>query len=443
MTTTPARPTKARIHAALTSAHRRVSLLCDDDGTILWASPSVARILGWVPDTLVGTSLFDLYAPESRAYSERGFANCRRDPDESAEQLGAIARTAKVVCGDGTTLTVESHPTSLVTDPGVEGVLIEWFPVAERHLLVDAIDAVALARPADETLATIVDLVEGLLVDTTVGVVAWSVDAGWQAHVTPDGIDTSNLLALLPEPSGPEWLGNLVLLPGTPELEVLVGDACRGIGLAPLRTSTGELLGAMVLVRRRADRMAIVVDSGETLFAVARHMAVLTLADRRDRSELRAVAEIDALTGLANRAGFERTVRELAAVGNVPLAVVYLDLDDFKPINDNHGHAVGDEVLRHVGHRMRSALREHDIACRLGGDEFVVICRGRWGAKEARALADRLRGEIGGPVLVGEVALMVQVSAGVAAGPALLLPTLLEQADADLYTSKRSRRAVA
>ncbi len=443
MTTTPARPTKARIHAALTSAHRRVSLLCDADGTIEWASPSVARILGWVPETLVGTSLFDLYAPESRAYSERGFANVRRDPEASVEQLGSVVCTARVVCGDGSVLSVESHPTSLMVELGLGGILVEWLQVPERRLLVDAIDAVSLSRPADETLGTIVNLVEGLLVDVTAGVVAWSYPTGWTSFAAPDGVDVSDLLAVLPEPGTPEWLGDFVLLDDSTEVQVLVGDAQRGVGLVPLRTSTGEVLGAMVLIRQRADRLPIVVSSGETLFAIARHMAVLTLADNRDRSHLRAAAEVDHLTGLANRAGFERIVRELSEVGNVPVAVVFLDLDDFRPINDNHGHAVGDEVLRHVGHRVRSALREHDIACRIGGDEFVVICRGRWGAREARVLADRLRGDVAGPVLVGEVALMVGVSAGVAAGPALLLPSLLEQADADLYTNKRARRVTA
>lgn len=112
-------------------------------------------------------------------------------------------------------------------------------------------------------------------------------------------------------------------------------------------------------------------------------------------SELERIAFHDALTGLPNRRYFERS---LAEAGNVsessrartPFAVMFLDFDKFKQINDVHGHAVGDEFLIAVANRITALLRKGDLAARLGGDQFAVLLTGATARDAAVSLADRI-----------------------------------------------------
>ena len=95
-------------------------------------------------------------------------------------------------------------------------------------------------------------------------------------------------------------------------------------------------------------------------------------------------AAADALTGLANRTQFLDRLRTIAAAGR-PLAVLFLDLDDFKLVNDGWGHDTGDHLLCEVAKRLRAAVRPGDLVARLGGDEFTVLCEGVSGEREALA----------------------------------------------------------
>ncbi len=155
-------------------------------------------------------------------------------------------------------------------------------------------------------------------------------------------------------------------------------------------------------------------------------------------------ARHDPLTGLANRATFmEALDRELArnARRGGRLAVMYVDLDRFKPVNDTHGHAAGDEVLREVSARLAEVTRAGDLVARFGGDEFAVLCPDIDGIDQAVDLGDRIRDRLQEPfaISVGEV--FVGSSVGVAAGhgdPAA--GQLLAQADAALYRAKERGR---
>jgi diguanylate cyclase (GGDEF)-like protein len=119
--------------------------------------------------------------------------------------------------------------------------------------------------------------------------------------------------------------------------------------------------------------------------------------------------------------------------------VVALDLDRFKAINDTHGHATGDHVLRGVGYRIRHALGPHDLAYRLGGEEFAILMPAR-GVDDACGMAERLRGAIGGEPIAG---LAVRTSVGVAAsapGEPFVWDAVFGRADEALYEAKRSGR---
>ena len=140
----------------------------------------------------------------------------------------------------------------------------------------------------------------------------------------------------------------------------------------------------------------------------------------------------DPLTGLPNRALFsDRLHLALSRLRRTQtcLAVLFLDLDGFKGINDALGHAAGDQFLREVADRLRGVLRGGDTAARLGGDEFVVLCEDVAGLPEARGIADRVVSELPGGVSVG-VALAIDGTEDPDA--------LLRAADAAMYVVKRS-----
>ena len=176
-------------------------------------------------------------------------------------------------------------------------------------------------------------------------------------------------------------------------------------------------------------------------------VSLLRAAEKR----LRNIALTDPLTGLSNRAGLAEAVRGLALLPpdeRADCAVMLIDLDNFKRVNDTHGHEAGDRLLVEIAERIRSCIREGDVAARLGGDEFVIFCR-KLGPATANLIAARLVEAITPPVDLGEgVTGRVGASVGVAFAPTREIDSadLLRRADHAMYAAKKSgkgRYAVA
>jgi diguanylate cyclase (GGDEF)-like protein len=170
----------------------------------------------------------------------------------------------------------------------------------------------------------------------------------------------------------------------------------------------------------RDDRMvAIVVGVGLALLW-ASLFPVVARASRRLRRQSRenyALAHYDQLTGLPNRTLFREHIaamlaRQAARPGT--LAVLMIDLDGFKQINNTLGNDIGDEVLRETGRRLQCVLGDDPLVARLGGDEYAVLCRRAAGAKGALRTAAEIQGGLEAPVRVGDVALNVEASVGIA-----------------------------
>lgn len=157
---------------------------------------------------------------------------------------------------------------------------------------------------------------------------------------------------------------------------------------------------------------------------------------------LRRQARSDALTGVANRYEFEERLAaalQHQADGGGHVALVVVDLDGFKPINDSYGHAVGDEVLAAVGQRLAAAVRKDDTVARFGGDEFVVLSRLQNDATPA-TLTARLRSALAHPVTTSAGPLTVEASLGVAVSDSDMgTQDLLRRADKAMYRVKLAR----
>ena len=153
----------------------------------------------------------------------------------------------------------------------------------------------------------------------------------------------------------------------------------------------------------------------------------------------------DVMTGLLNRVSFtEHVSRVLAEPTERSVAVLFIDLDHFKLVNDSLGHAVGDELVITVAQRLRSTLRPANVIARFGGDEFVVLCADLAGEQGASAIARRLLDAVAEPVKLGNEEVFVTASIGIAiAGGSDTSDTLLQHADAAMYRAKNNGRARA
>ncbi|NRQ50805.1 diguanylate cyclase [Aeromicrobium stalagmiti] len=168
-------------------------------------------------------------------------------------------------------------------------------------------------------------------------------------------------------------------------------------------------------------------------------------------AEMARRATTDALTGLFNRALLEERLEQAVtarARNGSAIALLMIDLDHFKPVNDQHGHAAGDVLLVEVAARLRSAVRQTDVVARVGGDEFVVLCPEITGPDEVGDLADRLVDVLGQHLVLPDVAEPMSVGGSVGVvvtGPStrggrLTAAALMREADRRMYDAKHAGR---
>ncbi len=171
-------------------------------------------------------------------------------------------------------------------------------------------------------------------------------------------------------------------------------------------------------------------------------------ASKEDERRSRLLALHDAATGLPNLRLFDDRLSHaisLAERQQWMLAVMFLDLDDFKSINDTHGHAAGDIVLKEVARRMLEHARDEDTVCRKGGDEFLYLLVNPQGAENVERIATHIVANITVPIRIGALDLVVSPSIGIALFPehATTGADLIARADAAMYRAKQQMRGYA
>jgi len=226
-------------------------------------------------------------------------------------------------------------------------------------------------------------------------------------------------------------------------------DACRRVGvrsmvvipLMHLGETVGVLKASSGLPGRFSEEDARTLGMLSKLVAAAMYWAT-----RYGKDDLFHRATHDELTGLANRALFmDRLRHAVAQVGRLapPVAVLLVDMDGLKQINDKLGHAVGDAALIELARRLNSAARDTDTVARLGGDEFGVVLAPMSTASALQAVIERYQALIDLPAIVDGHTLILRASIGGALCPleACEAPVLVELADQRMYEAKRRRKA--
>jgi diguanylate cyclase (GGDEF)-like protein/PAS domain S-box-containing protein len=189
------------------------------------------------------------------------------------------------------------------------------------------------------------------------------------------------------------------------------------------------------IVHLRDEGVIVLDEDGRPLYLQGYLLDITR--EREAEQQLRQLALYDPLTGLANRANFHERLRhaiKLRHEAGHATGLLYIDLDDFKGINDRWGHDLGDGVLHEIGRRIQHAVRPGDTAARLGGDEFAVVLTESVTPEEAVGVAERLLAEIAKPLDSGSGALYTTASIGIAFGSDD--ETLLREADIAMYRAK-------
>jgi diguanylate cyclase (GGDEF)-like protein len=250
--------------------------------------------------------------------------------------------------------------------------------------------------------------------------------SGWSVAV---GIPQSELTAKL---NRSLWLliaaTTTVLLLGLLMASYLGGriaGAIRNLREPAMELGRGNAVSVPRLGLKEADEV------GQALV----NAASLLLKAQRD-------ANHDALTDLANRALFHEILSQQLAIcvrDRTELTVLFIDLDGFKAVNDEHGHAIGDELLKAVATRIRGGIRDSDLAARFGGDEFAVLLV-HAGVKRAEAIAEKMVDIISAPYMLSELEVRISASIGVAVfpGAAVTITSLMDRADMAMYGAKKA-----
>ena len=231
----------------------------------------------------------------------------------------------------------------------------------------------------------------------------------------------------------------LTASPSTPVGMPTYFDAPAGIGRLHVPVVVGgHQTGIMVLISSQGSPFT---TADEALFPSWAQFATLAIERRGLYETLSFRAQYDALTGLLNRASlYEKLSQELASAkrNDTMLAVLYIDLNGFKAVNDTYGHDVGDLILREVSERMLKSVRRSDVVARLGGDEFAIVLSQLPAREESERVAHLLRYALSAPIEIDGKAIYCGGSLGVALYPsdADRADLLLKKADQQMYVEK-------
>ncbi|MDE2482844.1 MAG: diguanylate cyclase [bacterium] len=425
------------------------------DGTMSRVNVALESETGYYGEQLVGKIWTELVAPEMRA-----------DADEllrSAMRGEAVEHDSFLLDRLGNRIDVQLKLVPLRVGDGVRGAYAIFKNasaqktaeriIAARSEQIRRLYMVAASR--GESLDEQIEATLGL------GVELFGWDEGYIVHFEDERLVVRNVVGtgvLHKQMHFPlqATFARYVLEPGRKQIfirdvddEAWRDDPARSIG--PWRSYFIVALdvadvpyGALVFASRSAHHDDI--DPGERDMLQLIGLFAASAIERAVQSErIEQMAFNDALTGLPNRVLFNDRIENTMATARRygrGFAVMYLDVDKFKHINDRFGHAVGDETLKIIAQRLRTVTRESDTVSRFGGDEFVILQPIVDGPSDAADLARKLNVAMQDPVRIDGVAHVVQLSVGIALYPSdgASIEILMEAADRALYRAKREGR---
>ncbi len=401
---------------AILRRSRDLTMMFEPDGTIVWASPNCTTVFGVERDTFIGMNGIDIINLEDRDRVAGEFM--------AMATLGDSVRTRfRITDAHGRIHWIEEVATNLIDEPAVGYVLGNLRDVTEEEVATRALAATEARHRSILDTAQ-----EGI----------WVTDCrGWTAFANP------RMSEILDTQMSRLEASTLIAFVAPDERAVVAandGMSARGevrrYETEFLRTdgsSCWALVSSAPLTDVGDDRDGAEVD--------ILHMVTDITDRKRDEAELRRVSLHDTLTGLPNRRLLtDRLAHHLGHGHRRPTAVLYLDIDNFKDVNDWLGHAAADEVLIEVSQRLRHAARSQDTVARSGADEFLVLSEDVADIDEAVAIAERMRISLHAPMRSGESEFVVTGSVGIAMSPPSDAAELIRGAGIAMYRAKQNGR---
>ena len=414
------RRSEAQLQAMLRDSHDILAVI-DADGHLAYANPAAERLFGRRVEPLLGSSPFDFVHPDDRDRVVEMFASSVHHPGET-ERV-----ELRVQHQNGQWRMLEAIGTNLLNDPAVNGMVVSARDVTDSRATE------AQLRDAQERFRSAFDWAPIGMGLTSLDGRFFRVNRALAQMVgrTEEQLEGASVIALTHEEDREA---------STDAMRRVVADNQSGYRMEKRYLHAD---GRPVWVKLS---VSLVRDSdGAPLYFVSQ---IEDITERRASGELLAHQAIhDPLTGLPNRLLFvDRLRRALGeASDDQRIAVLFMDLDHFKIVNDSLGHPAGDRLLVALADRVRAALRPSDVVARFGGDEFTVLCRDVPDEQAARLVANRISSAIAQPIALAEGEVFVTASIGIAlSGGELETPeTLLRNADAAMYRAKEQGRARA
>jgi diguanylate cyclase (GGDEF)-like protein/PAS domain S-box-containing protein len=399
-------------------------VLVDADLEIIWSSPASTDVLGYAPEEMVGMSVLDMVHPDDvdqvmpMALEIVGRAAETMDRPAAAKAVDLPVRVRNA-SGQWVPVSVSGR---VFDDSGRLLAVIR--PAAERHALGVVLDEMGTSAGFDSVLESLVALL----------CAQFDVDQAWLVH-DHDGVGAvvgPGSDAGVGEPA--ELLSSIREGGLSPEVRF---DDHRWI--VPVLSGTQETLCAVLVLPSPRQGGPSPFDAHVLRRTVT--LASLAFTRAKDDRLLRRAATTDYLTGVLNRRAFEAQLAPLALdPGAFPVTLFFVDVDEFKSVNDLYGHRMGDAVLIAVAKRLARTVREHDFVGRLGGDEFAVACPGL-PDQDVQPTRQRIRAAFDNPVGLSGRQVSVSVSVGVAtAYDEDALEQLVDLSDADMYRQKKVAR---
>jgi c-di-GMP-specific phosphodiesterase len=440
-------------HTALLAHVSDAIVVVDAEGEVAQATDGVSRILGWDLADVIGKNIFDFIHPDDHAHALERFLEVLGDDE-------LPATTVRVRHQDGSWRHLDVSGDDLLDDPAVNGMVITAHDVTDRwwadQLLSaenEVLDLIAHDEPVKTTHDRICQMVEEHVGGTAS---LWLVDEELDDVVLMSGPSVSTGGRVTVGSSGlgataRRWireLGEAVVVgdPGTDWAWSDWRDLATEFGIRSswtlaLRDSRGDIVGILIVYQWTTSPPTPRQIQAMTLAA---RLAGLAVHRDRDTRRLAYAASHDSVTGVANREYF--LARLDAAIdrqrtGAAPPAVLFVDLDRFKQLNDRAGHFDGDIALRVLAERLEALVRPHDVVARFGGDEFSVLCE-ETSEAVAEQVAARLLAAVREPIEVRGRTYDLSASIGLAVGRAGIdAETLLRRADLAMYRAKSIGRS--
>lgn len=393
---------------------RFASMQKEERALIKTIDDSFEELLGWKREEVVGKRSLDLVHPDDHELAVENWM----------ELLGRAGPARRLrqrwLHKDGTWIWFEVTNHNLLADPEYGCVVCEMADISEEMAAQEAL------REREQLL----DRLTGAL---PVGVL--QIDTERRVVYTNERLH--DILGVPPADSVDAQLGTVV--------DADLGNLKEAVEDVLEHGSNADVEVSVVLPdtyeprRCTVSLRALTHDDGTTSGAIACIDDVTDSA--RMREELKRRATFDELTGCHNRASIVTALEENVADRrrNAERAVMFVDLDAFKEVNDRHGHAAGDELLRRVARRLLESVRETDLVGRIGGDEFLVVCPEIGGPDEAMRLAERIAHAIHDRTGAERIECRVSIGVAWSAGTGTSADALVAMADRAMYESKRRR----